>query len=142
MRDRQLSPDGVAAEDDGLVSVVPSATQEPPEAERQLVAAVERHREVSSSLNTPGRPQSGQQVAVKVLARAVPLVSFTRRRAAASGVPFERRVALTGWERDLVRTGLERLPEPRGVARLVPADVDPAPVVAAVTALEAVSDLR
>lgn len=112
------------------------------EAERQLVAAVERHREAVASVETLGRPQAGQHVAVKVLARAVHLVSFTLRRAAAAGVPFERLVALTGWEPSLVREGLQRRPEPRVVARLVSPDVDPEPVAAAVSALEALGELQ
>ncbi|MBE2315728.1 hypothetical protein DVA67_007060 [Solirubrobacter sp. CPCC 204708] len=144
MRDRLLASDGAAAKDGDMTSVIPSEqTHEPRfEAERQLAAAAERHREALASLEMPGLPQAGQHVAVKGLARSVHLVSFTLRRAAASGVPFERLVELTGWEPDLVREGLERLPEPRVVARLIPADVDPAPIAAAVTALEAVADLR
>ena len=42
-----------------------------PEVERQLVAAVERHREVLAAMHQPGRPESGQHVAVKAVGRAV-----------------------------------------------------------------------
>ena len=84
------------------------------EAERQLAAAVERHLEAVSSMQALGRSEAGQRVAIKVLGRAVELVSYALRRAAAAGVPFERLVELTGWEPDLVREGLERaVPEPR-----------------------------
>lgn len=144
MRDRQLASDGPAAHVGEMAPAIHSGlTQDARlEAERQLAAAAERHREALASMETRDRPQAGQRVAVKVLARAVHLVSFALRSAAASDVPFERMVALTGWEPDLVREGLERLPEPKVVARLVPAGVDPAPVAAAVTALDAVGDLR
>ena len=40
-----------------------------PEAERQLVAAVERHREVLASVQEVGRPEAGQHVAVKAVGR-------------------------------------------------------------------------
>src|SRR5215216_3921747 len=103
-----------------LTSVAPQA-----EAERQLAAAVERHREAVSSMQESGRPEAGQLVAIKVVGRAVHLVSFALRRAASAGVPFERLVELTGWEPDLVREGLERVaPEPWFLARLAPAGTD------------------
>ena len=54
------------------------------EAERQLVAAVERHREVFVSMRELGRPEAGQHVAVKAVGRAVHLVSFALRHAAES----------------------------------------------------------
>jgi hypothetical protein len=95
------------------------------EAERQLVASAERHREVVASMQELGRPEAGQHVSVKSVGRAVHLVSFALRRAAEAGVPFERLVELTGWESDLVREGLERVaPEPWFVARLAPAGAD------------------
>ncbi len=106
------------------------------EAERQLAAAAERHREAVASMDAAGRTPSGQRVAVKVVARAVHLVSYALREASASQVSFERMVELTGWDPDLVREGLERLPEPRVVARLVPAGVDPQAVAAAAAALD------
>jgi hypothetical protein len=83
------------------------------EAERQLSAAAERHREVLASMLQLGRPEAGQHVAVKAVGRGVQLVSFALKRAAEVGVPFERLVELTEWEPDLVREGLERaVPEP------------------------------
>ena len=36
-----------------------------PEAERQLAAAIERHREVLASMQELGRPETSQHVAVK-----------------------------------------------------------------------------
>lgn len=89
-----------------------------------------------------GRPDAGQHVSTKSLGRAVHLVSFTLRRAADAGVPFERLVELSGWEPDLVREGLERLPEPRVIARLAPAGVDSNAVAQAAAAFEAVTRLR
>ena len=90
-----------------------------------------------------GRPEAGQHVAIKVVGRAVQLVSFALRRAAAAGVPFERLVELTGWEPDLVHEGLERaVPEPRVVARLAPAGFDAHAVAQAAATFEASRCLR
>lgn len=96
-----------------------------PEAERQLTAAVERHREVVASMREPGRPESGQHVAVKAVGRAVQLVVFAVRHAAQSGVSLERLRELTGWEEQLVDEALARTPDPRFIARLAPAALDP-----------------
>ena len=113
------------------------------EAERQLAAAAERHREAVTSMQELGRPEAGQHVAIKVVGRAVQLVSFALRRAAAAGVPFERLVELTGWEPDLVREGLERaVPEPQVVARLAPAGFDARAVAQAAATFEASRCLR
>jgi len=113
------------------------------EAERQLAAAAERHREAVASMQELGRPEAGQSVAIKVVGRAVHLVSFALRRAAEAGVSFERLVELTGWEPDLVREGLERpVPEPRVVARLAPAGVDARAVAQAAATFEAIRCLR
>ena len=67
-----------------------------PEAERQLVAAVERYREVVSSMGQLGRPESGQHVAVKAVGRAVHLVSYALRHAAECGVPLVAEPARQG----------------------------------------------
>jgi len=113
------------------------------EAERQLAASVERHREVVASLQAAGRSEAGQHVAVKSVGRAVHLVSFALRSAAEAGVPFERLVELTGWEPDLVREGLEwRAPEPRFVAQLAPAGADARAVAEAAATFEAIARLR
>ena len=113
------------------------------EAERQLAAAAERHREAVASMQELGRPEAGQHVAVKVVGRAVQLVSFALRRAAAAGVPSERLVELTGWEPDLVREALERVvPDPRVVARLAPAGFDAGAVAQAAATFEASRCLR
>jgi hypothetical protein len=112
------------------------------EAERQLGAAAARHREAVASMQQLGRPEAGQHASIKSLGRAVHLVSFTLRRAADAGVPFERLVELTGWEPDLVREGLERVPEPRVIARLAPAGVDASAVAQAAAAFEAITRLR
>jgi hypothetical protein len=108
-----------------------------------LAAVAERHREAVSSMQQPGRPEAGQHVAVKVVGRAVHLVAFALKRAAAAGVPFERLVELTAWEPDLVREALERpVPEPRVVARLAPAGIDPQAVARAAAAFEAIRRLH
>jgi hypothetical protein len=113
------------------------------EAERQLVASAERHREVVASMQELGRPEAGQHVAVKSVGRAVHLVSFALKRAADTGVPFERLVELTGWESDLVREGLERVaPDPRFVARLAPAGADPLAVAEATASFAATTRLQ
>jgi hypothetical protein len=82
-------------------------------------------------------------VAVKVAGRAVHLVSFALRRAAAAGVPFERLVELTGWAPDLVREGLERpVPEPRVIARLAHPGLDARAVAEAASSFEAIGRLQ
>jgi hypothetical protein len=113
------------------------------EAERQLAASSERHREAVASMREPGRPEAGQHVAVKAVGRAVHLVFFSLKRAAEAGVSFERLVELTGWEPDLVREGLRPgVPEPRLVARLAPAGVDARAVSQAAAAFEAITRLQ
>jgi hypothetical protein len=113
------------------------------EAERQLAASAERHREVVASMQELGRPEAGQHVAVKSVGRAVHLVSFALKRAAETDVPFERLVELTGWEPDLVREGLERaVPEAPFLARLAPAGADAQAVVQAAAVFEAITRLR
>ena len=113
------------------------------EAERQLAAAIERHREVTTSMHELGRSEAGQHVAVKAVGRAVQLVSFALERAAGAGVPFERLVELTGWEPDLVREGLELpVPELRFVARLAPAAPDPRAIARAAAAFEVIRRLQ
>lgn len=112
------------------------------EAERQLVAAAERHREVLASMQELGRPEAGQHVAVKAVGRAVHLVTFALRHAADSGVPVERLVELTGWEPRLVNEALALGPEPSLVARLAPAGLDPGAVAEAAASVEATSRLR
>ena len=119
-----------------------------PEAERQLAAAVDRHREVLASMRELGRPESGQHVAVKAVGRAVHLVSFALRHAAECGVPLERLVELTGWEPDLVSEALARAPDPMRppaptfVARLAPAGLDRGAVADAAASVEATARLH
>ena len=119
-----------------------------PEAERQLAAAVERHREVLASMHELGRPETGQHIAVKAVGRAVHLVSFALRQAAERGVPLERLVELTGWEPALVREALAHAPDPMRppapsfVARLAPAGLDPGAVAQAAASVEATARLH
>jgi hypothetical protein len=112
------------------------------EAERQLAAAAERHREVVASMQELGRPETGQHVAVKAVGRAVHLVTFALRHAAESGVPVERLAELTGWEPQLVNEALARAPEPSFVARLAPPTFDPAAVAQAAASIEATARLQ
>src|SRR5919205_587788 len=121
----------------------PSSEGSRAEAARQLAAAAARHREVVASMQELGRPEAGQHVAVKAVGRAVQLVSFALKHAAALGIPFERLVELTGWEPDLVREGLNRaVPEPRFMARLAPTGADARAVAQAAAAFEALARLR
>jgi hypothetical protein len=127
----------------------PSPSADPRlEAERRLTAALERHREVLASMQEPGRPESGQHVAVKAVGRAVHLVSFALRHAAESGVPLDRLVELTGWEPELVSEAVARAPDPlrppdpHFVAQLVPAGLDPSAVAQAAASAEATADLK
>jgi hypothetical protein len=119
-----------------------------PEAERQLAAAVERHREVLASMRELGRPEAGQHVAIKAVGRAVHLVSFALRHAAECDVPLERLVELTGWEPELVREALARAPDPMRppapsfVAQLAPAGLDPGAVAQAAASVEATARLQ
>lgn len=112
------------------------------EAERQLTAAVDRHREALASMGELGRPESGQHVAVKAVGRAVQLVVFALRHAAQCGVPHERLVELTGWENQLVDEALARSPDPRVIARLAPAVLDPDAVARAAAGIEATTRLQ
>jgi hypothetical protein len=118
-----------------------------PEAERQLGAAVARHREVLASMHELGRPETSQHVAVKAVGRAVHLVSFALRQAAESGVPLERLVELTGWEPELVSESVARAPDPLRppaslVVRLAPAGLDPVAVAQAAASVEATARLQ
>jgi hypothetical protein len=118
-----------------------------PEAERQLGAAVARHREVLASMQEPGRPETSQHVAVKAVGRAVHLVSFALRHATESGVPLQRLVELTGWEPELVSEAVARAPDPLQppaslVARLAPAGLDPVAVAQAAASVEATARLQ
>jgi hypothetical protein len=113
-----------------------------PEVERQLAAAAERHREVLASMQELGRSEAGQHVAVKAVGRAVHLVTFALKHAAETGVPFERLVALTGWDPRLVTEALARGPEPSLVARLAPAGLDPRAVAQAAASIEATTRLQ
>jgi len=130
------------------VDTPPGAADPRPEAERQLVAALERHREVLASMQELGRPETGQHVAVKAVGRAVHLVSFALRHATECGVPLDRLVELTGWEPELVNEAIARAPDPlrppapRFVARLVPADLDPGAVAQAAASAEATARLQ
>jgi hypothetical protein len=112
------------------------------EAERQLAAAAERHREMLVSMQELGRPEAGQHVAVKAADRAVRLVCFALRRAAEAGIGEERLAELTGWEQTLVAEGLEQVDEPRFVARLVPAEVDYRHVTQAAAGVRATTRLH
>jgi len=127
----------------------PSPSADPRlEAERQLTAALERHREVLASMQELGRPESGQHVAVKAVGRAVHLVSFALRHAAESGVPLDRLVEVTGWEPELVSEAVARAPDPlrppapHFVAQLAPAGLDPSAVAQAAASAEATADLK
>ncbi len=118
-----------------------------PEAERQLGAAVERHREVLASMQELGRPETGQHVAVKAVGRAVHLVTFALRHATECGVPLERLVELTGWDPEVVSAAVAHAPDPLQppaglVAQLAPAGLDPVAVAQAAASVEATARLQ
>ena len=73
------------------------------EAERQLAAAAERHREMLASMQELGRPEAGQHVAVKAVDRAVRLVCFALRRGAEAGIPEPRLVVIKPYESNQLR---------------------------------------
>ena len=100
----------------------------PAEAERQVAEVVERYREVVGSMETGGRPRTGQQAAVKAVGRAIALVAFVLQRAGEAGVTPERLGELTGWKPAFVQDLLERPAEPARVAPLTPEGIDPAAV--------------
>ena len=112
------------------------------EAERQVVEATERYREVTASMEAGGRPETGQRAAVKAVGRALQLVAFVLKRAAAAGVTVERLGELTRWEPELIRQALERPPEPALVARVAPAALDPTAVARAAASFGAEQRLR
>ena len=112
------------------------------EAERQLAAAAERHREVVASMQQLGRSEASEHVAVKAVGRAVHLVTFALKHAAETSVPLERLVELTGWDPQLVHEALERGPETSLVARLAPAALDPHAVAEAAASIEATARLQ
>jgi hypothetical protein len=107
------------------------------EAERQVVAAAERYREVIASMEAGGRPDAGQRAAVKAVGRALQLVAFVLQRAAGAGVTPERLGQLTAWDPELVREMLDRRPEPALVTRIAPRGLDPAAVAQAAASFEA-----
>jgi hypothetical protein len=112
------------------------------EAERQVVEAAERYREVTASMEAGGRPDAGQRAAVKAVGRALQLVVFVLKRAAAAGVTVERLGELTQWDPELVRQALERPPEPALVARVAPPGLDTTAVAEAAANFEAEQRLR
>jgi hypothetical protein len=125
------------------MDAAPTSERSRAEAERQVSASAERHREVLASMQQLGRPEAGQHVAVKAVGRAVALVSFALKRAAEVGVSSERLVELTGWEPDLVREALERtVPEPWFVARLAPSGVDARALAEAAAAFDSLARLQ
>jgi hypothetical protein len=112
------------------------------EAERQLAAAAERHREVLASMQELGRPEAGQHVAVKAVDRAVRLVCFALLRGSQAGIPEQRLVELTGWDPALVAQGLEQRDEPRFVARLVPSGLESAEIARTAAGLRATTQIH
>ena len=129
------------------IDTPPRSASTGPEAERQLVAAVERHREVLASMQELGRPEASQHVAVKAVGRAVHLVSFALRHATECGVPLERLAELTGWEPEVVSEAVERARDPLQppaslAARLAPPGLDPVAVAQAAASIEATARLQ
>jgi hypothetical protein len=112
------------------------------EAERQVLEVVDRYREAVGSVEAGGRPEVGQQAAVKAVGRALRLAAFVFKRASTAGVTPERLGELTGWEPDLVREMLERPTDPAFVVRVAPRGVDARAVAQAAASFEAAQQLR
>jgi hypothetical protein len=112
------------------------------EAERQLVAAAERHREALASMRQLGRSETGQHVAVKGVDRAVRLVCFALKNAAEAGIATERLAELTAWEPGLVTEGLTKPDDPQFVASLIPPDLDESFAVETAAAVRATTRLH
>lgn len=108
-----------------------------PEIERQVVAAADRYREVATSHDVAGLPESGRHAAAKAVGRAIQLLSFVLRRAVEAGITIERLSELTGLDREPVRELLERPREPELVSRFAPPGVDPAEVARAAASSDA-----
>ena len=70
------------------------------------------------------------------------LVVFALRHPAQCGVPHERLVELTGWDNQLVNEALARSPDPRLIARMAPAVLDPDAVARAAAGIEATTRLQ
>ena len=107
------------------------------EAERQLAAAADRHREVLAAVQADDGSTVSREAATRALARGVRLVAFTLARAAEAGVPFERLVELSGLDEGLVRETLERGVETTVVARMTPAGLDANAVAQAAASFDA-----
>lgn len=112
------------------------------EAERQLVAAAERHREALASMQQVGRSETGRHVAVKGVDRAVRLVCFALKNAAEAGIATERLAELTAWDPGFVTEGLTKPDDPRFVASLVPPDLDESFAVETAAAVSATTRLH
>ncbi|HEX6026666.1 MAG TPA: hypothetical protein VFZ00_32005 [Solirubrobacter sp.] len=113
------------------------ARLEASEAERQLVAAAERHSEVVAAVAVAGRSDHSQRSAAAALARGVQLLTFTVTRAAASGVERGRIAELIGGDAALVDDVLDRGPDTSVIERLTPVVVDRREVVKATASFDA-----
>ena len=121
----------------GTLREMPSHEVPQAEAERRLAAAADRHREVVAAMKSVDRSAVSEEAAIRALARGVQLVAFTIRQAAASDVPLERIVELSGWDGELVRATIGEGAEARMVARVMPEGVDPQAVAQASASFEA-----
>jgi hypothetical protein len=113
------------------------AELESSEAQRQLAAAAERHREVVAAVAVAGRSDQGQRAAASALARGVQLLTFTVTRAAAAGLSRGRIAELIGGDAALVDDVLDRGPDASVIERLTPAEVDRRAVAQATASFEA-----
>lgn len=109
----------------------------PAEAERQLTAAVDRHREVVTALAGAGPRDQRQHAAAAALARGVQLLAYTLTRGAAAGLSRERLVELVRGDAVLVDSVLDDSPSTNLIDRLTPADIDRRAVAQATASFEA-----
>lgn len=108
------------------------------EAERQLIAAVARHREAVAALERGGRSAASESTAAGAVARGAALIAYTLRRADAAGVAVERMADFCDWQPDVIREALAQGPEPV-LSRALPHDADPETVSRAAETLDAMA---
>lgn len=110
------------------------------EAERQLAAAVARHREAVAALDQGGRSPAGETSAAGAVARGAALIAYTLRRAQSAGVSVERMAEISTWDADVIREALTEGVEPV-LLRALPRDLGPDATERAAETLNAMAQI-